>query len=165
MRKDHGSGGTQKHEGHSSHEEKEVQDLSYTVWGGQRSPGVISHKVSLNPNQENLIQSATQRLGTRTQVPDPSLSPRALSQVRVAWLPVASLVSLLPSLTNQPDCVKHRAAGLSSGDGGGGSLGNENSSQLPDSQYTKAARWHHRDLCPWSSPPWLLTSRDVFTEG
>lgn len=43
MKEDQGSGGTQTHEGHSSHEEKEVlegkdlQDLSYTVCGGQRS--------------------------------------------------------------------------------------------------------------------------------
>ena len=113
-------GGTQKHEGCSSHEEKRVlegndlQNLSYTMWGGQRSPGVICHKESLSSNQEDLIQGTTQGLGGRKIVPD-----------QVVWLPVTSLVSLLPSLTDQPDSVRHCVAGPRSGSGGGGGGGVE----------------------------------------
>lgn len=131
-----------------------LQDLTYTVWEGQMSPGVICHKVSLSSNQEDLIQGTTQGLGARRQVPDPVLFPRALFQVQVIWLPMTSLVSLLPNLTDQPDCLKQGAAGLSSGAVGGVPLG----IRTPDSSQTANTQRQPGGTTETSVPGSLLPS-------
>lgn len=67
---------------------------SYTVCRGQRSSGVTCHKVSLSSNQED-TRNYTRDLGHEDTF------PRVLSQAQVFWLPVTSVVSFLPSPTDQ----------------------------------------------------------------